>query len=182
MRQECVPLDVEEVRAFWVGDGLLITAHGYLDEPCWEPRIEESPLSVWPPEFVLTRCRTAELCPQVITPFHVDEQFPLGVRPDTIGVYDRAGKRSVEVEDIPTSELFALAEGDDGDFEEAVGLSATFSLEGAFKDALEKLPKWTPRHPDEMHAVVVTQVGAWFGGIAGFHHLYVRIRRRRPGD
>jgi hypothetical protein len=64
MGEECQPLDPDEVRAFWVADGLLITAQGSFPESCWEARIRESPLTIWPPEFILTRCQPETCAPK----------------------------------------------------------------------------------------------------------------------
>lgn len=61
---------------------------------------------------------------------------------------------------------------------EAIGHSESFSFDEAFKNALYALPEdTTPMYPDKMEAVRVVEIGARFGGFAGFNHLYVRIRR-----
>lgn len=182
MREECLPLDPDEVRAFWVADGLLITVHGSFPESCWEVRIEESRLTVWPPEFILTRCRTGDVCPQVITPFHATEYFRLGTRPDQVFIHDENGRREIPMEDILTQTLREAIDVDDAQYDEAVGLSARFSFDEALRDAIAKLPESSPSHPDELVTITVEDIGVWFGGIAGLHHLYVRVRRlkRKP--
>jgi hypothetical protein len=140
--------------------------------------IWESPLAVWPPEFVLGRCRSDVVCPEVITPYSTSEYFATGARPDQVIVHDRSGRREVAIEDIPTDTLFASTEVTEGEFDEAVGLSGNFSFDEAFRDAMAKLPKRNPS-PDEMVTIVIVQIGAWLGGIAGFHHLFVRLRQPR---
>jgi hypothetical protein len=59
---------------------------------------------------------------------------------------------------------------------EATGMSRNLSFDEAFADALAQLPPPATSHPDQLTSVVVTETGGLFGGIAGFHHLYVRIR------
>lgn len=176
MNARCVPASAEAVRAFWFGDGLIISAQGTLPATCWEARIDESPLDIWPPEFILSQCSTAAPCLEVLVPYHVSESFPLGSRPDEIGVYDADGRRTVEVKDIPTEKLASPAAEVEAD--EATGLSGNMSFDEAFADALQKLPPWGGG-PDEMAVITVVETGAWLGGIAGFHHLFVKVRRAR---
>ena len=47
----------------------------------------------------------------------------------------------------------------------------------AFADAIAKLPEIEPGHPDMLETVRVVEIGGLFGGIAGFHDLYVRVCR-----
>jgi hypothetical protein len=58
---------------------------------------------------------------------------------------------------------------------QAIGYSKNFSFDEAFKDAMQKLPQSKPTHPDQMTRIKVEETGAELGGIAGFHHLFVRI-------
>jgi hypothetical protein len=59
---------------------------------------------------------------------------------------------------------------------EATGMSPNLSFDEAFADAVAKLPQSVPSHPDSMTTVTVVDIRGLFGGIAGFHHLAVRIR------
>ncbi len=61
-------------------------------------------------------------------------------------------------------------------FRESIGYSNKLSFDEAFADALRKLPPPAVRFPDMLETVEVVQIGASFGGIAGFHRLEVRIR------
>lgn len=61
-------------------------------------------------------------------------------------------------------------------FRESVGYSNKLSFDEAFADALRKLPPPSVKFPDMLETVEVVQIGASFGGIAGFHRLEVRIR------
>lgn len=181
MEETCALLERAEARAEWLPGLLVITARGDFPESCWEARVERNWLQIWPPEFVLTRCRTASVCLEVITPYAIVRAFPSGERPDSVVLHDADGARTVPVEDATALATggAALDESEEGSYDEATGLSASMSFDEAFANALQGLPSWSPPFPDAMATVAVTQVGAWFGGIAGFHHLFVRVRRPR---
>jgi hypothetical protein len=59
----------------------------------------------------------------------------------------------------------------------ATGFSKKLSFDEAFADALAKLPSVTHPHPDTLESLRVVEIGALFGGIAGFRDLYVRVCR-----
>ncbi len=61
-------------------------------------------------------------------------------------------------------------------YRESIGYSNKLSFDEAFADAVKKLPPASVKFPDMLETVEVVQVGASFGGIAGFHRLEVRIR------
>ena len=61
--------------------------------------------------------------------------------------------------------------------DEATGFSKKLSFDEAFADALANLPTIEPEHPDTLETVRVVEIGGLFGGIAGFHDLYVRVCR-----
>jgi hypothetical protein len=175
--------DLDEARAFWTGDQLLLTANGTMPQSCWAVDVQQNLLTVWPPEFVLARYRTASICLEVITPFNVAEYFRLESRPESVVLHHRDGRTDVSVEDLSADQvalLGVLAAGT-ADFDEATGVSRSMSFDEAFADALAQLPPRKPSFPDQMSTVTVTETGAWFGGVAGFHHLFVRIRRPRTG-
>ncbi len=60
----------------------------------------------------------------------------------------------------------------------AMGYSESFSFDEAFMNAIHALPEDnSPVYPDKMTVVRVVEIGARFGGFAGFNHMYVRVRR-----
>jgi hypothetical protein len=61
-------------------------------------------------------------------------------------------------------------------YRESIGYSNKLSFDEAFADAVKKLPPASVKFPDMLETVEVVQIGASFGGIAGFHRLEVRIR------
>ena len=99
----CEPADRDEVRAYWAGDHLLLVARGSHPQSCWKAELRRSALTVWPPEFILSRCRTASVCLEVITPYVVTEEFPLNSQPETVVVHHAGGKDDVPVQLIPTA-------------------------------------------------------------------------------
>jgi hypothetical protein len=46
-----------------------------------------------------------------------------------------------------------------------------------FADAISPLPRDSNPYPDKMCTTKVVEVGTLSGGIAGFHHLYVKVER-----
>lgn len=63
--------------------------------------------------------------------------------------------------------------------DEATGFSKKLSFDEAFANALASLPVTTTTTADAMDRVHVLEIGALFGGVAGFHDIYVRIRHTR---
>jgi hypothetical protein len=55
-------------------------------------------------------------------------------------------------------------------------MSPHLSYDEALADAPANLPQSTPPFLDALTRVQVVDIGVLFGGIAGFHHLFVRIR------
>ncbi len=61
-------------------------------------------------------------------------------------------------------------------YRESIGYSNKLSFDEAFADAVKKLPPASVSFPDMLETIEVVQIGASFGGIAGFRRLEVRIR------
>lgn len=179
MKLPCELSTRTSLRAFYASEHLLIAAEGDLPTPGFEVDIRESAIEIFPPEFSLLRCAKPGFFPQVITPFRYSESFRIGsTRPERVNVHHAEGTDEVEVEDCG-AELAgyqaALAPG--GAADEATGFSKRLSFDEAFADAVAKLPPATPEHPDMLETVSVQEIGALFGGIAGFHDLWVRVTR-----
>jgi hypothetical protein len=101
----------------------------------------------------------------------------------TVTVHHADGQDAVDIEDCGDDlAMFTAAVADEptgttaAPAAEATGMSSNLSFDEAFADALAKLPPSTPTHPDSLTSVDVVHIGALFGGIAGFHHLVVRVR------
>ena len=173
--------DVGQATATWTEGQLRIQVVGEVHDTCWTVEIEQSPLDVWPPEFAVNRRRTSYICTPVVTRYLVAESFAFGTRPDSICLHHAGGETNVPVEDGERPDLSRLLGDGEGGFDEAEGRSRRrFSFDEAFTNAVEALPSRPSGIPDWMDSVVVTQIHAELGGIAGSRDLVVRVRRAHP--
>ena len=170
------------IQAFRAGRYLLLVAEGDLPTPGYDLNIEQSPIRIFPPQFNLLRRERPGIWPDVIQPYRYGEvvQYP----PDqpVVTVHHRDGQDDVEILACGTdlAGFAAVVQTPGGTAgsapREATGMSRNLSFDEAFADALAQLPPPATSHPDQLTSVVVTETGGLFGGIAGFHHLYVRIQ------
>jgi hypothetical protein len=104
----------------------------------------------------------------------VSEVFSEQHVPDEITVHHADGSDRVRVErlqePVATAELADARIGGT-----AIGYSNRLSFQEAFANAVAQIPM--TRRADAFLRVRVEEVGGEFGGIAGFHRLYVKIRR-----
>lgn len=181
---ECEPANRTSIRAFYVYGYVLITAEGTLPSPGYSIDISRMPIRIWPPQFGVVQCPRPGSWPQVLTPYRYSELFRIGGRPDEITVHHAGGSDEVRVEDV-IDELEPLARAVGGDAasqrpegeDETTGFSKRLSFDEAFANAVNNLPPIGDPHPDQLETITVVDMGALFGGIAGFHDLWVRIRR-----
>jgi len=172
----------DSLRAFFGHGHLVLVARGHFPTPGYQADIEQSPIDVFPPEFSVLRRRLPGAYPRVLAPFVHAEVFPLGARPDAVPVHHADGVDDVPVEELDDAlpgcaAVLRGAAGVAAGAESVVGFSSTLSFDEAFADALGKLPPVSAPHPDALATVRVVDSGGMFGGIAGFHHLYVRVER-----
>lgn len=177
--------DRRTITAVRVGDRVLLIAAGDLPSPGFRVDIVPSPLRIFPPQFELVRIPLPGFWPQVITPYRYAEIVRYPVGQDVIRVHHADGVDAVEIQGWgPELKQFAdlvlgqrAPEGD-----EATGFSADLSFDEAFRDALAGLPPLNGGEvADQLATVRVTDIAGLFGGIAGFHHLTVRVRRTVDG-
>jgi hypothetical protein len=178
----CALSSRKSFRAFSVDDYLLIVAT--LDIGAgYDLHLHRSLLPSATPEFTFEACRRPGVWPLSIqTDVHTAEIFCVGRRPDSVRVHHAAGVDDVPVEAL-VEELSAFGatlparSPDAAALQEATGYSTHLSFDEAFANAHTNLPPFQPAHPDQLERLTVVETGALFGGFAGFHHLYVRIRR-----
>jgi hypothetical protein len=175
--------DRSSLQAFRAGRYLLIVAEGDLPTPGYDLDIQQSPIRIFPPQFNLLRRERPGVWPDVIQPYRYGEVLVYPPDQPVVTVHHRDGQDEVEIQACGKDLAgFATAVGDRANevagrtAREATGMSRNLSFDEAFADALDQLPPPTSQHPDQLTSVVVTETGGLFGGIAGFHHLYVRIR------
>ncbi|HEX7677261.1 MAG TPA: hypothetical protein VF713_04000 [Thermoanaerobaculia bacterium] len=161
--------DVKDAVAVYFDGHLILSVSGKKPTPCYRVRIEQSPLAVETPTFVVEWQSTGGPCPEVITPYQRTAVFSIGVYRETVDVVSAEGTKSVKVKKLDsTTDLAEKAA-----HRTATGYSATFSFEDAFEDAIGKLP---PLHPDELQHFVVTNTGAVVGGFLGLRTMFVTVR------
>jgi len=183
----CGPATVDELRAFQHDGYLLIVAKGTTPTPGYRVHIVQSPIRIFPPQYIVEQCELAGVSAQVISPYHVSDVFRLETPVDSVVVHHAGGRTTVAVE-RPGPELacYEQAVGAQGagpcaaGADEATGFSAAKSFDEAFAQARANLPVLPPPTvADSMEEIKVAEIGALVGGIAGFDHLYVRICRTR---
>jgi hypothetical protein len=178
---------VETAKAYQVGEFLLLRLTGQKPNGCYAVDLERSLLDLEPPGFIATWfIRPNVRCIPEPVAYEYQEAFRIGVKRDAVTLYHAGGRMSVDVEDLsPDTEdrVAAMVRGGliptlPGEFPpggtEAVGYSKAFDFAEAFRDAISKIP--TPSIPDWLSTFTVVEVGAEIGGIAGFNHLFVRVR------
>ena len=174
---------VEQAKAFQIGEFLLMRLAGTKPNGCYVVDVEQSLLTVEPPAFIATWfIRPDARCVPEPVPYEYQEVFLVGVRRDTVILHEANGDLSVEVEELTPAEGVTppepgfppFADGVPGQSSEAVGYSENFDFGEAFRDAIRKIP--VPAIPDWLARYSVVETGAEIGGIAGFNHLYVRVR------
>jgi len=165
--------DVKSVVAIYIDGHLVLSVRGDKPTPCYRVRIDQSPLAVEPPTFIVEWQQSGGFCPEVVTPYQRTAVFFIGTYRETVNVVSAGGTKSVKVEKLADAAAAKSIAAKAPKHREAIGYSADFSFEDAFNDAISKLP---PLYPDELQHFVVTETGAVAGGIAGLRTMFVKIR------
>lgn len=170
------------IRIYQCEAHILICATGDRPDPGYELDIEQSPLKIFPPEYNIVQHRRPGVFPKMITPYRICRTFPLADRIPEITVHHGEGTDKVGVE--PCEDHMRLYEdGDANDVQRAIvpaiGRSNKLSFDEAFADAVAQLP--SSPVADGLTRIKVTEVGGLFGGIAGFHELFVKIQANIDG-
>jgi hypothetical protein len=173
------------VRAFRVGQRALVVAEGELPDPSYEAKITQRPQRIFPPWYQVLSCPRVGVFPDVIAslPRIAHRRVPRGTiddhglprrrrgRRDDRGVWRRAvGVQRDRRRCSPRRGSSRRGRRCDGVRKEA-------ELRRASADALTRLPPIEPDDPVTLETVRVVEVGGLFGGIAGFHDLYVKVSR-----
>jgi hypothetical protein len=186
-RRDCGLAKRTSIKALQTNGTLFLTATGDIPTPGWDVVIERSLLDVEPPAFNVIACRQPGSWIQVVTPYRASGIFEIGTRRDVVIVHHAEGVDEVTVENALSEDgedttLGFPASASEADSDVVTGYSPSLSFDEAFSDALRGLPHRDPQHPDALEQVTVEEIGALFGGLAGFNHLYVRVRRREASS
>jgi hypothetical protein len=183
------------VQAFFHNGTLAIFATGTVPTPCHDVTVQRALVTVEPPQFMLVQCRRAGICSDALTPYTVSQLFAIGTYRPAVIITHAGGSDDVIVEHIreyrPQERVGALggempvpyvfppsaARNSSADGI-ATGYSTAFNFGDALREAIAALPPNPHVYPDQLTTVTVLEVGAELGGIAGFHHLFVRVRRQ----
>jgi hypothetical protein len=134
---------VEEARAYYFVDHLLLTIIGQKPDPCHSVDIEKSLLTVDPPAFIARWYVRPGPCPDVVTPYAYQEVFFIGGKREMVRLHHADGAFEVEVQDL-SQELdeapARAALAPDYPPSEATGYSEAWDFAEAFRDAIGKLP------------------------------------------
>ncbi|HSH59601.1 MAG TPA: hypothetical protein VK988_08185 [Acidimicrobiales bacterium] len=163
---------------------MLIVAEGELPSPGFTVVLEHSAIDIFPPQFDLVACPPSGFVAQVLTPFKHSQTVAYSSDQQHVTVHHADGSDDVAIEDCDSrleGYTQALGGGTDEECPEqadvATGFSRKLSFDEALADALARLAVIEPPGPDALASVRVLEVGALFGGIAGFHDVYVRVCR-----
>lgn len=182
------------VQAFYHNGTLAIFATGTVPTPCHGVTIKRALVTVEPPQFTLVQCRRPGICSDVATPYTVSQLFAIGTYRPVVVVAHAGGQDEVAVEhvreyqpqgqmsplggEVPVPYVFPPSTARNSNADGiATGYSARFDFGDALREAIAALPPNPHIYPDQLSTVTVLEVGAELGGIAGFHHLFVRVRR-----
>jgi len=174
-----------KIEAYRFLDHLVVVVEGLLPNPGHDVDIEQRPSHDGLASFQVVRRARAGMWPEVVTPFRYGELFEVEQVPNEIEVVHAEGADRVSVRTDRVGLADPALQGQPAVeqpvrgpvIHSATGFSPALSFDEAFADALQNLPSHEISHPDEMARVRVEEIGALFGGIAGFHQMYVKVRR-----
>lgn len=155
---------------------LLITAEGQAPTPGHVVDIEQSPLRIFPPQYNVIQTPPIGVVAQVLTPYKVSRSFPMATEVPEIKVHTADGLQTVAVGGCPeelSGYTATTPAATDDDAVMATGRSTNLNFDEAFADAVSQLP--STGVADGLTRVTVVEVGGLFGGIAGFHEMFVKI-------
>ncbi len=172
------------IRAFRARQYVLIIAEGELPTPSIDVHITQSPAEISPTQFTVQHCARPGSRPQHATPYRETTTVRFPEDQPTVTVHHAEGTDQVDIEKCGEELSFYLrAIGDNADrpcpqgADEATGFSKKLSFEEAFANARTNLPPARSPVADSLEHIEVLEIGALFGGIAGFHDMFVRICR-----
>jgi len=87
-------------RAAQVLGGVIIIAEGEHPTSGYETFFTESPLDVFPPQFILNHKQPDGIVLQVVTPFNVNTSFKTEETIEAVVVHDAQGEHQIEVEQV----------------------------------------------------------------------------------
>ena len=182
------------LQAFYHNGTLAIFATGTVPTACHEVTIKRVIATTEPLQFSVLQYRRAGICSQSVTPYTVSQLFAIGVYRPVVVVAHASGQDELPVEhvreyhphgqmnpvggEVPVPYVFPPSTARNSSVHDtATGYSTAFDFGEALREAVAALAPNQHLYPDQLTTVTVVEVGVELGGIAGFHHLFVRVRR-----
>lgn len=94
-------LGMATYRAAQTGETVTIHAQGEHPTPGFKVFFEQSPIRIFPPQFVLREVPPTGIVTKVITPFETQTSFTAAEPVEQVIVHDRNGRHEVPVEQVP---------------------------------------------------------------------------------
>jgi len=183
MAEHCELANRVTVRVFQAEGHILIAVAGDLPDPGYDIDIEQHPRRIFPPQYNIVRYRRPGVFPAIITPFRICRSFPLGDRVPEITIHHGEGTDKVSIEpckdDLTWYEESCRFDDDIDGSVPAMGRSNNLSIDEALADALNQLPPSPVA--DGLTKIKIKEIGGLFGGVTGFHELFVKIHANIEG-
>lgn len=176
---EWVPARMSHAWAFQVMDRVFVAVAGSKPTPCYEVKLTEhltGSATSTQLELALLWRDTDLACPEVVTPYTINDSFFVGRRRvETVRINHEGGTTDVPVRRPGLADAGAAraAEAAGGGAPEFTGWSRA-SFDEAYDNAVAQIPVL---FPDDLLDVRVVGSGGLHGGIAGFNQRFVTVQR-----
>ncbi|MGH3832321.1 MAG: hypothetical protein ACRDRS_18080 [Pseudonocardiaceae bacterium] len=172
------------IRAFRARQYVLLIVEGALPTPGFEVDITQSPPHVAPPQFTVLRRARPGIWPRQVTAYREATTIRFPEDQPTVTVHHADGTDRVDIDKCGEDlDFYLRAISDNVDrpcppgADEATGFSKKLSFDDAFANARANLPPAQSPAADSLERIQVLEIGALYGGIAGFRDMFVRICR-----
>jgi hypothetical protein len=174
------------IRAFRARQYVLIIAEGELPAPGFDVDITPIQVTISPPQFAVLRRTRGGIWPQHVTSYREATTVRFPEDQPTVTVHHAEGTDRIDIENCGEDlSFYRRAVGENAiracplGADEATGFSKKLSFDEAFANARANLPPAQSPAAGSLERIQVVEIGALFGGIAGFHDMFVRICRTR---
>jgi uncharacterized surface protein with fasciclin (FAS1) repeats len=96
--------DAREYKAFQFRGAVIVSASGVHPTSGFKTYLQQLPIDIYPPQFVLMHVAPSGIVSQVITPFRVSASFPAFDKVASVTVHDATGPRVVPVVQIKNND------------------------------------------------------------------------------
>lgn len=185
--KHCGLAERKTIQAYYLHGTMAIFATGQVPSPIYQVSIERDPAAPSGCQFYLACRQSAGIVTPSETPYAVSQLFPTTQPCQRVRIQHAGGVDEIEVEQVhsdtnpsgqPPPYIFPpSAIRGASDATTAIGYSCRFDFGEALHHAVAALPAIHLDATATPDCVTVLEIGAEVGGIAGFDHLFVRVRR-----